>query len=315
MRATAFAVVVLAACSRSARDQSGPPVRLSAGASDTVIVNTRSPTQLRVGAYDAAGSLVPAAPIHFEPAAGTMAPVSPDGIATCDTSADYTVRGKVDAISHPFVIRCRPIKVLRLLQSVQFVLGDSALSLPYELPLEALSADRRVVNAIAGIVKVIDTSVAYARGSTVIPRVRGVTVVGAWVGEQHAFTGVHVYQRVGPSVLDTLLRVPGVQRQFAVPVQLKPAESWRRRLPPGDWMLTTLSPSRQSRNGFRLRFENATCQGRILNEPGRFVCKSSTGTTVIAERDKASRDTAAAMTYLLVRTIYPPAPTIPAWSR
>jgi hypothetical protein len=119
---------------------------------------------------------------------------------------------------------------------------------------------------------------------------------------------LHIYQRVDASVLDTLLRIQGFQRQVAVPVTLRPGETWQHRLPPGDWMLTTLSPSRQTPNGFRLRFADATCQGRILNEPGRFICTSSSGTMVFVGRPKAGKDTAAAMTYLLVRTLYPPAP-------
>ena len=307
MRATALLLMSLAACSPQSREQRGPPVRLSAGSSDTIIVNSRSPTELAVRGFDAAGRVV-AAPIRYEIVGSTHAPVSSDGIVTCDGRADHSVRATLEKVSHSFVVRCRPISVLRALGSVQFVLGDSALSEPFELPLEAVGADNRAVTAIAGIVKIRDSTIAYARGSTIIPRVRGATTLGAWVGQQSAFTGLHVYQRVDASVLDTLLRIDGFQRQVAVPVTLRPGASWQHKLPPGEWMLTTLSPSRQRPNGFSLRFENATCQGRILNEPGRFICKSSSGTMVFVEREPAGADSSVATTYLLVRTLYPPAP-------
>ena len=316
MRAAVFVMIsFVAACGGGAPAPPGPPVRLSAGPSDTIIVNSRSPTALVVRALDSAGRPVATGPIRYEPADSVTAPVSPDGVATCDTRNDYAVRASVEQVSHAFVVRCRPIAVLRILGSVQFVLGDSALSQPFELPLEAFGSDSRAVTTIAGLVKIRDGTIAEARGTTIIPISRGATALWAWVGEQSASTGVHVYQRVDASALDTLLRIDGFQRQLAVPVHLKPGQVWQRRLPRGDWMLTTLSPSRQSPNGFRLRFENATCQDRILNDPGRFICTSPSGTVVFVERPKAGSDTSVAMTYLLVRTLYPPAPTTTLSSR
>ena len=290
-------------------------MRLSAGPSDTIIINNPTPTGLAVRAFDAAGRLVATAQVRYESANGAAVPISLDGIATCDGGSDYAVRARIENVSHSFVVRCRPIAGLQISGPVQFVLGDFTLSQPVELPLSAIGADRRAVTSLAGTVTIPDDSIAYVRGSTVIPRSRGVTGVSASVGQYSAYTGVHIYERVDASTLDTLLRINGSQRQLAVSVQLRPGEFWQHKLPRGDWMITTLSPSRQSPNGFRLRFESAACEDRVLNDPGRFICRSSLGTVVFVERPKAGRDTSVAMTYLLVRTLYPPAPMTTLHSR
>jgi len=307
--------VVLVACSRGTGEQPGLPARLAAGGSDTLIINSAAPTGLGVRAFDAAGRVVAGAHIRYESADGAAVPVSSDGIATCDGGADHTVRARVENVSRSFVVRCRPIAALRISGPVQFVLGDSALAQPFELPLSAVGADRRAVTSIAGVVTIRDDSIASVRGSTVVPKVRGVTGVSALVGQYSAYTGVHIYERVDASTLDTLLRIDGFKRQLAVPVQLRPGEVWQHKLPRGDWMITTLSPSRRTPNGFRLRFGNAACEDRILNDPGRFICRSASGTVVFVERPRTGTDTSVAMTYLLVRTLYPPAPTTASVSR
>jgi hypothetical protein len=308
MRRIAFALIAFGlAYGCNSSDRSGPAARLSAGASDTIIVNSNAPTPLPVRAVDAAGQVLPAAPVRFKRINGAPIPISTAGAVTCTDRGDVVVGAMLENLAQSFLVQCRPVDRLQTSGPVQFILGDSALSQPFELPLQAYGADRRRVMLIAGSVKVIDTSIAYARGDTVFPKSRGTTLVGAWVGQQSAWTGVHIYQRVDSlAALDTLLRVDGYRRQLAVPIRLRLGEVRRQKLPPGAWMLTTLSQSRAALSGLRLRFENATCEDNVLNDPGRFICNSSSGTVVILYRVKEDRETSAITAYLLVRGLYPP---------
>ena len=123
------------------------------------------------------------------------------------------------------------------------------------------------MHLVVGRASVADSEIATLRGLTLRPRSRGITHVGAHIGDGSAGVGVHVYQRVDTlAALDTLLRVRPGQRLFAVPLRLAPGELRRQRLPPGGWMLAML-PEDEERNpvGIRLRVEGATCQPNFLN--------------------------------------------------
>lgn len=306
MRIASAALGLGVACSRA--DQPGPVAQLSVGPLDTLIVNSLEPTVLPVRALDASGRTVPSAQLHFTTSSNVEFPISSDGVVTCRDRREAHVRVVIETVSRTLMVTCRPIDRVQVSGPVQFVLGDSALSRPVDVPLVAYAPDRRPVAEIAGVVRVLDTSKVYARGSTLFPKSRGTTLVGVWTGGKSAWTGVHVYQRVDSlASLDTLLRVDGYRRQFAVRIQLVPGQFQHRRLPPGDWMITTLAASRHTPSGLQLHFEDAVCEDNILNEPGRFICKSTAGAVVVVYRSSEPKDTLPITGYLLVRGLYPPA--------
>jgi hypothetical protein len=301
----ATAIALSYAC--AGRDKPGQPARLSAGASDTIIVNDYGPIPLPVLALDAAGHPLQQALIRYERTSGTDLTVSSTGVMTCARRGDLGVQAVLGPLSKSFFVRCRPIARLDIPGPVQFVLGDSALSQPIEVPLAAYDSSGRPVMLLAGFLRVLGTPIATARGSMLIPDSQGVALLGAWAGHQNARTGLHIYKRVEMATLDTLRRVDGDHRQIAVPIRVRRGEELRLALPRGEWMVTTFSAD-QAPDAFRMRFEHASCTPNLLNDPQRFGCRTSTGARVIVSRHTVARDTSAITGYLLVRGFYPPLP-------
>jgi hypothetical protein len=296
--ALSMVVMSLAAC----RDHR--PAALSAGPSDTILVNSYERSALPVRAVDRSGRVVPFVPIRYVRTAGDEFGLSADGKVGCGRRGEMVIRAEGDRLSRSFLVRCRPLKGFLLPGPVQFVLGDSALSQPIEIPLFAYDSGGRAVTMVGGMMKVLNPAVAGARGSTVFPRTRGVTLLGAWAGRKNAFTGVHIYQRVDAAALDSLPRIDASQRQFAVPVALARDEERRIALPRGTWMVTTLGMPGQAPEALRVRFENATCTPGILSDLNRYSCQCRAGAVAIVTR--LDQSDAAAMTgYLLVRGFFP----------
>jgi hypothetical protein len=299
-------VVLLAACAPRAQQVSGPAVRLTAGAGDTVIVNSSWPTRLPVRAVDAAGGTVAGAPIRFQWAGGDSLAVDTTGAVTCTRRGDLLVHAALGSLATRVLVRCRPVKYVRIPGPIQFVLGDSELTRPRALPVEAYGANGRRVALIAGSAWMGDSSVAALHGLTVYPRSRGITIASAHVGDGDAGTGVHVYQRVDTlAALDTLLRVRPQQRLLAVPLRLASGEFRRQRLPRGGWMLTMLPEDEEhDPNAIRLRVEGAHCQPHFLNAPRRFGCGVDSAATVIVYRVFSNRSRSVVRGYLLVRWLF-----------
>jgi len=305
MRIVTAAIVLLAACACDTQSTRGPAVRLSAGASDTIIVNARRPTALPVRALDAAGRAVAGAPIRYEWVGGAPLPVTSIGAVTCTRSGDLAVRAALGRLTARLFVRCRPVEYVRIPGPVQFILGDSALSRPRAIPVEAFAADGRTVALFAGSALVSDSGVAALHDLTLVPRSRGITIAGVQVGDRSAAIGVHVYQAVGTlASLDTILRVRPEQRLFAVPLHVESGEFHRQRLPAGEWMLAMLPEEDHDPNGIRLRVEGAACTPHLLNAPRRFGCRVGPGASVVVYRPFGSREASVATGYLLVRWLF-----------
>ena len=305
MRILTTTIVLLSVYACGVPSKAGPAVRLATGRSDTVIVNSRRATALPIQALDAAGRAVAGAPIRYAWAGGDSLPVDTAGTVTCTRPGDLAVRVSLGRISARVFVRCRPVEYVRFPGPVQFILGDSEMNRPIQLPVTAYGADGRPVVVFAGGAEVSDTGVAMLRGLTLYPRSRGITTAGAYIGERAAWTGVHIYQRVDTlAALDTLLRVDPEQRLFAVPLRLKSGEFTRQRLPPGGWMLTMLPEEDHGPNPIRLRIEGAACQANILNTPRRFVCWAGPTAFVIIYRPFNRTQLSAETGYLLVRPVF-----------
>jgi hypothetical protein len=300
----ALTLTLVAACLGDSPAMSSRPARLSAGLSDTVIVNFMSTQPLPIRALDANGRTLAAAAIRYVRVSGDSLPMTADGTLTCTRRADLVIRATLGTLTAPFVVRCRPVGTVRLKGPFQFVLGDSALSQPRLVPVAAYDSNRRAVVQLAGNLEVFDSRVASIRGSMLSPRARGITLLAAHVGSAGAWSGVHIYQRVESLVaLDTALRVPPHQRLFAVPIRLRAGEFLRQRLPPGDWMLLTQASTPDGPKELKVRAEHAVCQENLLNDPGRIGCHSGSDADVIVYRPFAA-DSGYKKGYLLVRWLF-----------
>ena len=283
----------------------GPAVRLTAGPTETVIINGRHPTPLAVRALDAAGRTVAGAPVRYAWAGGDALPVTPGGDVTCTRSGDLVVRAVSGRVAARLRVQCRVVEYVSIPGPLQFVLGDSALSRPVPLPVVTYGADARpIAPAVAGV-SVRDTDIATLRGLILAPRRRGITLASASVGDRAGRIGVHVYQRVDTlAALDTLLRVPPGQRLFAVPLRLARGEFRRQRLPPGTWMLTLVPEADTAADRVRLQIDGATCQAHLLNTPRRWGCLAGPGATVTVYRALVPGAAPPTTGYLLVRWLF-----------
>jgi hypothetical protein len=295
-----------ALCGTASSTMGAQAVRLSAGTSDTIVVNTRRAIALPVEALDAAGRTIAGARIRYSRAGGAPLPVTADGQVTCTRAGDVVVRAVLDRLVAAVVVRCRPVQYVRIPGPVQFILGDIAMSRPRALPIEAYAPDGRRVALLAGTARVLDGAVAGLRGLTVHPRARGITIADAHVGDASGAIGVHVYQRVDTlAALDTLLRLPPGQRLFAVPLRFEAGTFQRQRLPPGDWMLTMLPEDEDDPQGIKLRVEGAVCRP-VLNTPRRFGCRAGPDAVVVVYRPTGEGVSTAATGHLLVRWLFTP---------
>lgn len=301
----AIAPVAVTACMGEARATSRRAVRVSAGASDTVVVNSLWPTALPVRALDDEGRVVPGAHIRYVWAGGTPVSVAPTGEVRCRGTADAVVRATLAELKSSITVRCRPVKWVRIPGPVQFILGDPARSRPQALPVHAYGPDGRGVVQTAGVAMVKDSTIAVLRGTTLFPRARGITTVGVHIGDGDSGAGVHVYQRVAAlGAIDTMLRLPPTQRLFAVPLRLEPGEFRRQRLPPGDWMLTMLPEEDRDGDRIRLHVEGAHCEPNFLGSPRRFGCHVGAGASVIVYRPLTRSAVSSRTGDLLVRWLF-----------
>jgi hypothetical protein len=197
------------------------------------------------------------------------------------------------------------VEYLRMNGPLQFVLGDSMLGQPKELPIDAYGPDGHRVALIAGYANTGDSNVAALHGLTLYPRRRGISGAFVRVGDRTAMTGVHVYQRVATlAALDTALRIEPWQRELAVRLDLARGEYQRRRLPPGHWMLAMLPEDEEKAHGIFLRVDGAQCTPNVLNTPRRFGCDTGPNATLIVYRAIGAKGPEVARADLLVRWMF-----------
>ncbi len=302
MRLLRVAVLLLGAYACSRRSQPGPPVRIAGDISDTIIVNSRWPQRFPVHAFDAKGRIVMGAPIRFERIDGADVPIATAGGVQCTKSGDLSVQAALDSLTTMVFVRCRLVDTVQVQGPIQFVLGDSAFGRPRAFPLGVYSADGRPVSLFTASMGLVDTDVATLRGTTIYPRLQGVSLVAVHIGDHEGATGVHIYRRVNAlDALDTLLRVHPLRRQFAVPLRMESGTQYRQHLPPGGWMLALLPREEHAPNPIRMLVDGAVCDSNFLNDPGRLGCTAGSRASVIVYRPFSRPASGPASAYLLVR--------------
>ncbi|HUC40001.1 MAG TPA: hypothetical protein VMR92_04145, partial [Gemmatimonadales bacterium] len=169
-------------------------------------------------------------------------------------------------------------------------------------PLGVYGADGRPVSLFTASIFLVDSNVATLRGTTIYPRLQGVSLVDVHIGDHEGATGVHIYRRVDAlDALDTLLRVHPRRRAFAVPLRMESGTQYPQRLPPGGWMLTLLPREEHAPNPIRMLVDGAVCDSNFLNDPGRLVCSAGSRASVVMYRPFSHPGSAPATAYLLVR--------------
>lgn len=245
---------------------------LSVGVNDTLIVHSVRPVQIPVRGIDVRRREVPVASARFQWIAGDSIPLSSDGVVNCTQSADATIRTSYARLVTTAVIRCRPVRSVRIAGPIQFILGDAAKS----IPVQVLGLQGEPVSMLAGTVTLQDSGIVEAEGLRIRPLSVGGTLLSLRVGDQEGAAGVHVFELV--TTLDLLT----AEKQFvALRLRLASGELRRWQLPVGQWMLTMM-PYEDEGRGLRLRVEGAVCMAARLT-PRRTVCEVKTPASVFID--------------------------------
>ena len=277
MRTLTAAVALLIAAACKERAPTGPPARLVAGVSDTVVVNNERPVQVAIQVLDAAGHVLPDTGVRYQWMSGAPVQVSATGVVTCTNAGDATVRASLGPLVTNLLLRCRPVRTVHSVRMVNLVVGGP----PQELPFEAIGADGRPVTLFAGQVIVRDSTIAAVKGLHVRGRAPGETTIDMHVGDRQAHASVHVYERVAtPEGIR-----PG--QHLAVPVRLASGEvrRWRLAAAPELYFLAML-PDRDVRQMPRLAIADASCVPGL--DANSFFCLALHGASVYVYHPKQS---------------------------
>jgi hypothetical protein len=226
-----LAAIALAAtfAVRSVLDARAPSQLLASGdRGDGIVINNVKPVRLSMRVLNASGKVLPDSGVRYRWLSGAPIPVSPRGVATCTRAGDAVVRASLGTLATQMVIRCRPVHAVRSMWTVDLVLGDSGVKVPFQ----ALDEHGNEVSLLRGELTVEDSSVATldvaADGTRIVrPRAPGTTFLGLHIGDEHRGTVVHVYERASS--------VEGIARGqlLAVPVSLAAGEVRQWRIPAG----------------------------------------------------------------------------------
>jgi hypothetical protein len=248
-----IAVLALGACTHEA-------VRLTAGKSDTIVVNGRAPTSLAVEVLDSRGDSVLVDGLRYEWMSGDSIPVTSRGLVVCSRRADATVRVSTGHLATDFVVQCRPIRGFFMPWEVRLVLGGPS----SHLNVGAIGLDGQPLPSFAGTAAVRDNQIARLQGLEIFPVGVGVTIVDLDVGECSMPILIDVDSLVGtPAALAT-------HRIFAQRVALVPGEirSWQ--IPPGFYELW-LGPESLVEPTVGLVSRNTNCV-HVAGEGKRYLC-------------------------------------------
>lgn len=227
---------------------SGRPVRLVAGRSDTVVVNTSSRVRIPVTGVDAKGHVHDVRGLKFEWLSGDRIGLSSDGDVTCSKAGDAVLQAWHSHLSTRFVLQCRPVKGYRPAAGIELVIGAG----PQRLPLYAIGLDGKPVTQLVGSATIEDDQVADLEGAMVYPREPGETDVIVEIGDCSVGIPVWVYGRAA----DAAVIKPN--QAFFTHLRLTGGESDRWRVAPATYQLALL-PDSGAESGLTLAGTSLNC--------------------------------------------------------
>jgi|SRR5436189_591877 len=263
----------------------GPPARLVAGRADTVIVNNRTPVQLPMHVFDAAGHELPDSgrDIRFAWTSGARIPVSSRGVVHCTTAGDATIRASLDALVTHVIVRCRPVRDLWGGGELHMLVGDSSPVLAFA-PVD--SAGRPVTLFTMGIS--YDSAIVTLEHGRLRARAPGDASVDFSIGDEWTHWFVQVYERA--QSLDGMQ--PGDHR--AVPVRLTGGEMASLQVPRSPPPYTvTMVPGPDTLRVPRLAVLASNCNGGLTTSRRSYWCFALPGAAVVAYHPKTEQPNAA----------------------
>lgn len=204
------------------------PVRLVAGRSDTVVVNSLEAVPIAVRLVDANGVERRARRVRYRLIKGPEVALSGDGRVRCDGPGDAEVSATSGALMARVTVLCRPIERFRLPRVLRLTIGAP----PAPLEVGAMGVDGKPVDLVAGTASVRDSQVATLIDGYVHGRARGLTMVDVEAGDCTVSIPVEVIEESRT----TALLLPHGQYAESLSMAAGELRSWR--VPPGRYEIT-----------------------------------------------------------------------------
>lgn len=277
-------IIALSACSRE------HPVRLVAGVSDTVIVNSRSSVRLSLSLVGVDGVERPTRDVRFQVVVGDALRIDATGQLSCQRSGDAKVLARHNDLQKYLTVLCRPVHRLRP-SPVRLTLGGPAQA----LDLGARGFTHEPLDHVVGTAVVRDTLVVALVGGYLVPRGRGVTMVDVEVGDCSASILIEVLEPT-ESVAGLL-----AHQQYSESLVVSGGELRHWRLAPGRYDIA-LSSASEERDRLRLASYMMSCAN--LGGPAiRYRCIAKEGAALIAYAFPRSAHVSQSKAVLLVQRL------------
>ena len=210
------------------------PVRLVAGRSDTLIVNSRGSVSLAVRLVDVNGVERRGRGVTYKLITDGEVELANDGHVKCNRRGDAEVVATYRELATRVTVLCRPIEGFRLPHVLRLALGGP----PAPLDVGAFDVDRKPVDMIAGTASVRDSQVASIVDGHIHALARGATAVDVEAGGCAVSIPVEV---IGSSRTSEGL-LPHEQFVESLSMAAGELRSWR--LPPGRYEISLFDDDR-----------------------------------------------------------------------
>jgi len=247
------------------------PVRLNAGRSDTVIVNSRGSVSLAVRLVYVNGGERQAKGVRYRLISGGDLELSDDGRVMCYRRGDAEVAATYGHLSTRLTVLCRPIEGFRMPRVLRLMIGGP----PVLLDLGAIGVDRKPVEMVAGIASVRDSNVLALVDGYVHARARGATMVDVEAGDCAVSILVEVVE--ASSTAAGLL--PYGQYSESLSMSAGELRSWR--LPPGRYEIGLLAKGEAPMH-LRLASYQMNCAA-LRGTEQRYSCIANDRASVIVQ--------------------------------
>jgi hypothetical protein len=179
---------------------------------DTVVVNQSHDTRLSAMVLDQYGRLLRSdTSVRFQRLGGDTISVSSGGRLRCEKHSDVVMRAEFETLSKRFVLRCRPVAWIEAPSWIELMVGDSA----QDLAFVAHGPDGRRVTELRGTVRIENSAIVAAAGTTVRATGFGMTFANIAVGDASTSIPIGVYEPVTSFVNQPPKQMMGIRVKLA----------------------------------------------------------------------------------------------------
>jgi len=224
------------------------PARVTAGRSDTIVVNNVRQTRLAAYSLNRNGDTLSGQQLLWRHVGGDARAVAPEGIVDCSRRGNLEAEVASGDVAARVAVLCRPIMMLYFEPGGPIRLKNG----PVRYALSAVGNDGQPVLQIAGTVVLEDTTVVTTENGQIVPRRIGEAMVRVSAGDCDAYAPVIVEDPV--TNIDSL----ALYRPYETHVSLVAGEHQTLRVPPG-LAFITLTGDSASLASLQLAASRASC--------------------------------------------------------